>query len=123
MGAENHEPLGARKWLGANKRHTQRCHRRWLERRNRKHESADYREDWASQRCTACRYWIPVVGLLTETWGACSNPTSAFDRTARFAHDGCDQFAGTIPAPRRSMTQPNRTEPSDSVSADQRKLE
>ena len=93
MSTAGRESEAGGKWLGADKKHTQRCRARWSERRNRKQMPSGDCDPWAFRQCGACRYWIPVAGLLTETFGVCSNPVSPFDRTARFVHDGCNQFA------------------------------
>jgi len=101
MNAADREPGAAGKWLGANKKHAKRCRERWLARRDRRPESPEYRRDWDVQQCGACRYWVPVVGLLTETFGACTNAASPFDRLVRFVHDGCDQFSPVVKNPER----------------------
>jgi len=69
------------------------CHKRWMERRNRKQESPRYRDEWWAEQCGRCRYFIPLTGVLGSDYGACSNPASAFDGTVRFEHDGCVEFA------------------------------
>lgn len=72
--------------------HAEACHKRWLARRNRKQESERYREDWWAEQCGRCRYFVPLVGALGTDYGACTNPSSAFDGMVRFEHDGCVEF-------------------------------
>lgn len=71
--------------------HAQECHQRWAARRNRRIEDeASYQEEWFSQQCGICRYWIPVCGQLGTDYGVCSNAVSVFDGLVRFEHDGCE---------------------------------
>jgi DUF3027 family protein len=72
--------------------HALECHDRWMERRSRKTEAADYQEGWSSQQCGGCSYFIPLMGQLSEDWGACTNTRSPFDKTVMFEHDGCQCF-------------------------------
>ena len=91
-------------WLGDDAEHFKECHYRWLEESNRfrKWDTPEYRDEWdTAEQCGACRYWVPVVGLLTESFGACTNAASPFDRQVRFMHDGCDQFAPAGKNPER----------------------
>ena len=72
--------------------HATECHRRWLALRNRKMEESGYQDDWYSQQCGACRYWIPLDGVMGNDYGGCTNGRSAFDKHLMFEHDGCDAF-------------------------------
>lgn len=72
--------------------HAERCHDRWMARRNRRQEDPEYRDEWYGAQCLHCRFWIPVVGVLGSDYGVCSNSVSAFDGHVRFEHDGCIDF-------------------------------
>jgi hypothetical protein len=72
--------------------HLERCHERWMNKRNRKQESPDYKDEWYSQQCGGCVFWIPLMGGFSDDYGGCSNASSAFDGQIRFEHDGCDAF-------------------------------
>lgn len=96
MSAVRRVPDSPGKWLGANKQHAKRCRERWLARPNRGQSPSGHNEGEARRECGACRYWLPVVGLLLDTFGACSNPASPFDRTVQSARDGCGAFAQRI---------------------------
>ena len=61
-------------------------------RRNRIQEDASYEDEWYGEQCGACRHWHPLDGQLGLDWGVCTSAASNFDGTARFEHDGCDQF-------------------------------
>lgn len=67
-------------------------HERWMEKRNRRNESAEYQDEWWREQCLRCAHWIPLTGPLGEDYGACANPLSPFDKTVMFEHDGCDAF-------------------------------
>ena len=73
--------------------HTDRCHERWLSRRNRRMEDPEYRDQWRAEQCGRCCYWIMLAGTLATDWGVCSNSESEFDGIVRFEHDGCGAFA------------------------------
>lgn len=73
--------------------HFKTSHTRWMERRNRRAESPEYKDEWLSKQCLECRYYIPLIGAFTEDYGACSNSRSPFDGTVRFEHDGCEEFS------------------------------
>lgn len=75
-----------------NKQHFDSCHARWMKRRNRKQEDPKYKEEWYAEQCLMCKYFIPLTGVFIEDYGACSNPSSAFDGVIRFEHDGCIEF-------------------------------
>lgn len=81
--------------LSTDRTHADTCHRRWLERRNRKQESERYREEWWAEQCGHCKYFIPLMGVLGADYGACTNPSAAFDGMVRFEHDGCVEFTAT----------------------------
>lgn len=76
-------------------KHTDTCHLRWLERRNRRMNEPDYRSEWYADQCYFCKYFIPLAGALKEDWGVCSNPDAPFDGIVRFEHDGCELCAHT----------------------------
>lgn len=78
--------------LRNDKEHANLCHDRWMERRNRKQEDPNYKNDWYSEQCGGCIYFIPLMGELSDDYGACSNPQSDFDGVIRFEHDGCEQY-------------------------------
>ncbi|MGW5851752.1 DUF3027 domain-containing protein [Streptomyces sp. NPDC055254] len=67
-------------------------HARWIQRRNRGLNEADYQEEWYSEQCGACRFWIPLAGRMGNDYGACANGVSRFDGIVRFEHDGCEVF-------------------------------
>ncbi|WP_431919576.1 DUF3027 domain-containing protein [Nonomuraea jabiensis] len=67
-------------------------HRRWIAERHRRTEDPDYREQWYSEQCGSCRFWLPLSGELGRDYGACANPASSFDGRVRFEHDGCEAF-------------------------------
>ena len=79
--------------LRDDKEHANQCHTRWMRRRNRKQEELDYAENWYSEQCGGCIYFIPLMGILSDDYGVCSNPESDFDGIVRFEHDGCGQYA------------------------------
>ena len=79
-------------YLRENRAHGDACHARWMERRNRKIEEEYSDPDWYYEQCLRCSYFMPLMGVLAEDWGACSNEQSAFDGRVMFEHDGCAQF-------------------------------
>ena len=70
----------------------QDVHRRWSSRRNRDPGAEDYREEWYSQQCGGCLWWLPLSGRLGADWGACRNAASPMDQRVVFEHDGCESF-------------------------------
>lgn len=80
------------KYLVNDAQHTDDCHYRWYERRNKKIEENWHCDQWYYEQCLRCAYYIPLTGILESDWGACTNPRSAFDGNVRFEHDGCEQF-------------------------------
>jgi Protein of unknown function (DUF3027) len=70
--------------------HAKDCHKRWMARRHRRQESPDYKDEWRTQQCFSCRFFVPLMGSMKEDYGACTNPTSPFDGRVMFEHDGCD---------------------------------
>lgn len=78
--------------LKNNEAHAIACHQRWLARRNRKQEEGSYKDEWYQQQCGACRFFIPLTGILGADYGGCSNPASPFDKSLMFEHDGCEHF-------------------------------
>lgn len=65
--------------------HFERCHERWIKLAG--HDLQQWRED----QCQTCIYYIPLTGLFTSDWGACTNRHSPHDGTVKFEHGGCDQ--------------------------------
>jgi len=72
--------------------HFKSTHVRWMERRNRRNESAEYRDEWWDEQCGGCSFWVPLSGAFGGDYGGCSNPVSPFDGTVRFEHDGCEHY-------------------------------
>jgi len=93
MRAQRKAPDAEGPWLGANRKHAVRCKRRWLARRHRDPAVPDAPAQWAAEQCGLCQYWVPVVGLLGDDFGACGNGASPCDGTIRYIHDGCDCFS------------------------------
>jgi Protein of unknown function (DUF3027) len=73
--------------------HRRATHERWMPQRTRKQEDANYRDEWRTQQCGRCRYWIPLAGDWGTDYGGCTNDASARDGGVTFEHDGCDSFA------------------------------
>ncbi|WP_073467569.1 DUF3027 domain-containing protein [Rhizobacter sp. OV335] len=73
--------------------HFDETHERWLGETNRDLSEAEKPDEWVWNQCESCQYWIPLSGVFSTDWGACSNSKSASDGVVRFAHDGCDQFS------------------------------
>jgi DUF3027 family protein len=67
-------------------------HERWVTRVHRDMADAGYRDEWYAEQCGGCRFWLALMGVLGDDYGACSNPDSPFDGTVRFEHDGCEAF-------------------------------
>jgi hypothetical protein len=79
--------------LAFKEKHLERCHERWQERRNRKQDDLDYKEEWYSEQCGSCQYFISLTGKFSEDYGVCSNSDSEFDGFVRFEHDGCEKYS------------------------------
>ena len=79
-------------WLGNSRRHFEECHERWVRRLNRNIDDPNYKEEWACQQCFACKYFVPLIGLFKDDYGACTNAKSTFDGRVMFEHDGCDHY-------------------------------
>ena len=84
--------------LKEDQKHTRETTQRWLSKiqKNRETASPDYKEEWRSEQCFACQYYITLNGRLSKDWGACSNPASPFDGRVMFEHDGCEQYSFAI---------------------------
>lgn len=67
-------------------------HRRWVARRNRDTDRADYRDEWYDEQCGSCKFWFPLAGEMGADYGVCANARSPFDGRVQFEHDGCDEF-------------------------------
>jgi Protein of unknown function (DUF3027) len=72
--------------------HATACHERWRARRNRTQDASEYKNDWYQEQCGACRFFVPLTGILGSDYGACTNEASPCDKIAMFEHDGCEQF-------------------------------
>jgi hypothetical protein len=79
-------------YLVQDEKHGRECHQRWLLKVNRDINASDYRPEWGTQQCGGCRYFVPLVGYLTDDWGGCTNSASLFDKQIMYEHDGCDAF-------------------------------
>lgn len=66
---------------------------RWASRRHRRQEDPDYREEWRTQQCGACEFWVPFAGKLGLDYGGCTNVESPLEGTILNEHDGCDEFS------------------------------
>ena len=75
-----------------NPNHRRSTSDRWLRGRNRTQEASDYKDEWRTQQCGQCQYWIPLAGTWGLDYGAYSNEASTFDGSIRFEHDGCEAF-------------------------------
>ncbi|MFE6872755.1 DUF3027 domain-containing protein [Kitasatospora sp. NPDC057692] len=79
-------------WTGDDRGHNDQCHARWYALGNRSAVGAAYRDEWYSEQCGGCRYWVALRGESGADYGVCSSAESAFDGRVRFEHDGCDCF-------------------------------
>jgi hypothetical protein len=77
--------------LDRNRGHFRRCHSRWIKKGSRL--GADpYPDEWHSEQCGGCRFYVRLNGYFHADWGVCSNETSPRDGKTSFEHDGCDAF-------------------------------
>ena len=88
--------MKGKKRLFFDEQHRKDCHERWMKRRNRRQEESNYKDEWYSQQCGGCRYFVPLTGALAEDWGACTNLSSDFDGRVMFEHDGCSFYEEAI---------------------------
>lgn len=72
--------------------HVHACHSRWVTRLNRSTGDPDYPEEWFSEQCGGCTFYVPLAGKWGYDWGVCSNEKSQVDQRAVFEHDGCEEF-------------------------------
>ena len=72
-------------------------HERWMKKRNREQENVTYKDQWYSEQCFMCTYFIHLSGDMGSDYGVCSNLQSEYDAQVRFEHDGCDSFTSTKP--------------------------
>ncbi len=72
--------------------HFRACHRRWVKKIHRDLDGPNRPPIWGRQQCMLCSYYVPLTGVFIDDYGVCSNPTSQFDGTLMFEHDGCEQF-------------------------------
>jgi uncharacterized protein YneR len=77
--------------LDRNRGHIRRCHARWIKNQTRG-GAESYKDEWSSEQCGGCRFYIRLIGGLHSDWGVCSNAKSPRDGRATFEHDGCDAF-------------------------------
>ncbi|MFN0277360.1 MAG: DUF3027 domain-containing protein [Pyrinomonadaceae bacterium] len=70
--------------------HLNACHERWMISRNRVMESPEYQDQWGLEQCFNCKFYVALVGVFVEDYGACTNVLSPFDRQVMFEHDGCE---------------------------------
>jgi hypothetical protein len=73
--------------------HVAQTKQRWRRLWHRRTDVPGYREEWRSQQCGACEFWIPFAGELGLDYGACTNPASPHEGTIMYEHDGCDSFS------------------------------
>jgi len=45
-------------------------HSRWMDRRNRKREEAEYKDEWYPEQCGRCEFWVPLAGEWGLDWVA-----------------------------------------------------
>lgn len=43
-------------------------------------------------QCMFCRHYVPLEGSIGADWGACTNPSSEYDRRCVFEHWTCKGF-------------------------------
>lgn len=66
-------------------------HARWMGKRNRRQEETEnYDASWGLEQCFNCMFFVPLSGVFSDDYGACSNAESPFDKTVMFEHDGCE---------------------------------
>lgn len=76
--------------LAFDKFHFEDCHKRWARIRNRSVDSINYQEEWYLEQCFDCKYFVPLMGVFSNDYGACTNQKSKFDKYVMFEHDGCE---------------------------------
>jgi hypothetical protein len=54
--------------LKNDKEHATESHSRWMKRLNRNTASPDYKDEWYSEQCFACQYYITLDGRLGRDW-------------------------------------------------------
>jgi hypothetical protein len=77
--------------LDRNRGHVRRCHSRWIKAGTRL-GSDPYPDEWRSEQCGGCRFYVRLQGGFRSDWGVCSNEVSPRDGKVTFEHDGCDAF-------------------------------
>ncbi|MGP4102178.1 DUF3027 domain-containing protein [Nonomuraea sp. KM90] len=94
MGLLTHEPAAPRPYRDRQPGEAERSaiHERWVVERHRRTEDPGYQEEWYSEQCGGCRFWLPLAGEMGRDYGACANPAAPFDGRVRFEHDGCAAF-------------------------------
>ncbi len=81
--------------LANDSQHIQATSKRWRTKilRNRDPTSSDFKEEWTTEACFLCQYYVKLTGDLGGDWGVCSNPASPFDSRLMNEHDSCDYFS------------------------------
>jgi Protein of unknown function (DUF3027) len=64
---------------------------RWSTRLSRDQSAPEYLDEWRTQQCLHCIFYIRLSNSLGEDFGACANEQSKFDMQVRFEHDGCNE--------------------------------
>ncbi len=49
-------------------------------------------DEWVSNQCMFCAYYLLLPGKFAADWGVCSNVKSPMDGKVVFEHDGCNFF-------------------------------
>lgn len=80
------------KSLADSRKHFDKCHKRWVEKRNRDIDSKNYKEEWYEEQCFNCKFFVPLIGIFSSDYGACTNSESVFDKQVMFEHDGCENY-------------------------------
>jgi hypothetical protein len=71
-------------------------HQRWIKKlphnRYPPARNVEYPDEWTSEQCLMCQYYVKLTGKLGYDWGVCSNAVSPLDGLVMFEHDGCEHF-------------------------------
>jgi len=87
-----------KKFLATDVKHFRETHWRWLIKYPLNHdrlspEYDEHKEEWVSEQCLTCQYYIKLSDRFQYDWGVCSNPASALDGRIMFEHDGCEHYS------------------------------
>ena len=76
-------------------KHFKETHYRWIEKFsfNRTPKNEDWQEEWISEQCFSCQFYISMIGEFRSDWGVCSNVQSPLDGRIMFEHDGCEHHS------------------------------